>query len=72
MECGVYFENFVMIGLKADAGDNFKNRASIPLAPYGLLFSFVNYLHEPGDVFIQYFGFFLLDLVNVRKKNCAF
>ncbi len=25
MECGVYCENFVMIGLKAEAGDNFKN-----------------------------------------------
>ena len=33
MECGVYCENFIMIGLKADAGDNFKKRASIPLAP---------------------------------------
>ncbi len=30
---GVYCENFVMIGLTADAGDHFKNRASIPLAP---------------------------------------
>jgi hypothetical protein len=33
VECGVYCENFVMIGLTADAGDNFKKRASIPLAP---------------------------------------
>jgi hypothetical protein len=24
VECGVYFENFVMIGLTVDAGDNFK------------------------------------------------
>ncbi len=31
MEWGVYCENFVMIGLTADAGDNFKNRASIPV-----------------------------------------
>ncbi len=30
---GVYFENFVMIGLTADAGDKFKNQAPIPLAP---------------------------------------
>ncbi len=33
MEWGVYCENFVMIGLTADAGDHFKNRATIPLAP---------------------------------------
>ncbi len=33
VEFGVYCENFVMIGLMADAGDNFKKRASIPLAP---------------------------------------
>ncbi len=30
---GVYCENFVMIGLTADAGDNFKNQAPIPFAP---------------------------------------
>jgi hypothetical protein len=33
----VYCEKFVMIGLTADAGDNFKNRVSIPLAPCSLL-----------------------------------
>jgi hypothetical protein len=33
VESGVYCENFVMIGLMADAGDNFKNRAPIPFAP---------------------------------------
>ena len=33
VEWGVYCENFVMIGLTADAGDNFKKRASIPLVP---------------------------------------
>jgi hypothetical protein len=34
VEWGVYCENFVMIGLTAESGDHFKNRASIPLAPY--------------------------------------
>jgi hypothetical protein len=33
VEWGVYCENFVMIGLTADAGDHFKKRVSIPLAP---------------------------------------
>jgi hypothetical protein len=30
---GAYCENFVMIGLTVDAGDHFKKRAAIPLAP---------------------------------------
>jgi hypothetical protein len=38
VEWGVYCENFVMIGLTADAGDNFKNQASIPLAPCVMLY----------------------------------
>ncbi len=33
VEWGLYCENFVMIGLTADAGGHFKNRATIPLAP---------------------------------------
>ncbi len=33
MEWGIYCENFVMIGLTADAGDHFKNRAAIFLVP---------------------------------------
>ncbi len=33
MKWGVYCKNFVRIGLTADAGDNFENRAPIPLAP---------------------------------------
>ncbi len=33
MEGGLYCENFVQIGVTADAGDHFKNRATIPLAP---------------------------------------
>jgi hypothetical protein len=33
VEWGVYCENFVMIGLTTNAGDTFKNRAAIPLAP---------------------------------------
>ncbi len=33
MEWEVYCDNFVRIGLTADAGDNFKNRVPIPLAP---------------------------------------
>jgi hypothetical protein len=33
LERGVYCENFAMIGQPAHAGDSFKNRASIPLAP---------------------------------------
>jgi hypothetical protein len=32
VEWGLYCENLVMIGLTVNAGDNFKNRASIPLA----------------------------------------
>jgi hypothetical protein len=32
VEWGVYCEDFVIIGQTADAGDNFKNRAAIPLA----------------------------------------
>jgi hypothetical protein len=35
VEGEVYCENFVRIGLTADAGDNFKNRASIPLGGDG-------------------------------------
>ncbi len=37
----VYSEIFVMIGLKADAGDSFKNRAPIPLAPCTVLYCIV-------------------------------
>ncbi len=37
VEWGVYCENFVVIGLTADAGDHFKNRAAIPLAPCRVL-----------------------------------
>ncbi len=33
MEWGLYRENCVIIGQTADVGDNFKNRAAIPLAP---------------------------------------
>jgi hypothetical protein len=33
VEWGLYCENFIIIGLTADAGDYFKNRATIPLAP---------------------------------------
>jgi hypothetical protein len=33
VEWGVYCKNFIIIGLTADAGDHFKNRATIPLAP---------------------------------------
>jgi hypothetical protein len=40
VEWGVYCENFDMIGLTVDAGDHFKNRAAIPLAPCSSLSSF--------------------------------
>ncbi len=43
MEWRVYCENFVMIGQTVDAGDHFKKRAAIPLAPRSRLFKFVIY-----------------------------
>ena len=54
MECGVYCENFIMIGLKADAGDNFKKRASIPLAPciYAQVIYFVSGVVTRSVLFI--------------------
>jgi hypothetical protein len=33
VEWGLYCENLVMIGQTVNAGDNFKKRATIPLAP---------------------------------------
>jgi hypothetical protein len=35
----MYCENLVMIGLMAEAGDKFKNRAPIPLTPCILYFN---------------------------------
>jgi hypothetical protein len=49
VECGVYCENFVMIGLTADAGDTFKKRASIPLAPCICFLSLRSSWKQPGQ-----------------------
>jgi hypothetical protein len=61
-----------MIGLKADAGDNFKNRATIPLAPctymrLSVIHGFISIIEGKGNI-LDGNVFFLF----IERMSCGY